>query len=67
MCYMGRGGRMKINADLQALYTERNRLKVSFDKVEEDIRKIVAMSGFPNTIIVDGKEVNLKIEQLGDD
>lgn len=58
---------MKINADLQALYTERNRLKVSFDKVEEGIRKIVAMSGFPNTIIVDGKEVNLKIEQLGDD
>ena len=58
---------MKINADLRALYAERDRLKVSFDKVEEGIRKIVAMGGFPNTIIVDGKEVKLKIKQLGDE
>ena len=57
---------MKINADLQALYVERDRLKVSLDKVEEDIKTLVALGGFPNIIIIDGKEVKLKIE-LGDD
>jgi len=65
MCCMGRGGIVKISADLQALYVERDRLKVVLDKVEEDIKTLVAMGGFPNTIIVDGKEVKLKIGQLG--
>ena len=58
---------MKINADLRVLYAERDRLKASLDKVEEDIKTLVAMGGFPNTTIVDGKEVKLKIEQLGDE
>jgi len=57
---------MKINADLKALYTERDRLRSDLDKVEEDIKTLLAVSGFPSTIIVDGKKFVLGID-LGDD
>ena len=58
---------MKINSDLQALYVERGRLKVSLDKVEEDIRAMETSIIFPKIFIIDGREVKVKIEQLGDD
>jgi len=45
---------------------ELDRLRSDLDKVEEDIKTLLAVSGFPSTIIVDGKKFVLGID-LGDD
>ena len=57
---------MKINADLKALYTERDRLKADLQKIEKDIETLLVVSGSQNTIIVDGREFVFGID-LGDD